>query len=92
MSRNPGESSEKWFDRAAGEYHAAWDALSTRRPRSSITGNTDVDQPVVDEQYDAAVDRLEAVDCERGDAAIAMSGNAEPATRQTACATPSTTE
>lgn len=72
MSRNPGESSERWFDRAAAEYHAAWDALSTRRRRTSMTGNTEVDQPVVDEQYDGAMDRLEAADCERGDAAIAV--------------------
>ena len=72
MNRNPGESSELWFDRAAAEYHAAWDALSTRRRRWSITGNTDIDPSLVDEQYDAAVDRLEAADCERGDAAIAL--------------------
>jgi hypothetical protein len=72
MNRNPGEPSEQWFDRAAAEYHAAWDALSTRRRRTSMTGNADADQPAVDEEYDSAMDRLEAADCERGDAAIAV--------------------
>jgi len=90
MSRNPGESSERWFDRAAAEYHAAWDALSTRRRRTSMTGMTSV-EPVVDEQYDVAMDRLVAADCERGDAAIAVDRERRTATTSTACAPTLTT-
>ena len=91
MRRKQGESSEQWFDRATTEYRTAWDALSTQRRRTSMTGMTSVDQPIVDEQYDVAMDRLAAADCERGDAAIAVDRERRTATTSTACAPTLTT-
>jgi hypothetical protein len=56
-----------------------------------MTGMTSVDQPIVDEQYDVAMDRLAAADCERGDAAIAVDRERRTATTSTACAPTLTT-
>ena len=61
VSRKQGESTEQWNARASAEYHAAWDAIGVERRRLSS-----------DEGYDGLMDRLEAADCERGDAVIAM--------------------
>jgi len=73
MSRNPGESAEQWNTRASAEYHAAWDAFGVERRRLSATGIADGGSyPALDEAYDGAMDRLEAADSDRGDAAIAV--------------------
>jgi len=72
MGRHPGESIEQWFERSSKEYHAAWDALGAERRRISMIGYSTDLYPLLDEGYDGAMDRLEAADAERGDAAVAL--------------------
>ena len=73
VSRKQGESTEQWNARASAEYHAAWDAFGVERRRLSATGIADGGSyPALDEAYDGAMDRLEAADSDRGDAAIAV--------------------
>src|SRR6478735_727490 len=47
----------------AAEYHDAWDAVRIQQRGSS---------PFLDDGYDGAMDRLQAADNERGNAAIAL--------------------
>jgi hypothetical protein len=74
MGRSPGETIEQWSARATAEYRAAWDAFGGQRRRGrTTTGIVGAGgYPVFDEAYDAALDRLEDADNERGAAAIAV--------------------
>ena len=61
--RNPDESTEQWLARSSVEYHDAWDAVRIQQRGRS---------PFLDDGYDGAMDRLQAADNERGNAAIAL--------------------
>jgi len=72
MSRNPGESAEQWSARASAEYYTAWNALGVEPKRMLLIGIAEGVHSISDHDYDDAVDRLAAADCERGEAAIAL--------------------
>jgi hypothetical protein len=76
VSRHPGETTEQWNVRATAEYRNAWEAFSVQRRRILQAGFLNGDEyPLLDEEYDAAMDRLEAADTERDEATVALVGD-----------------
>ena len=81
MSRRIGESTEQWSARASAEYHAAWDLLGVERRRLLTARFMPAGHyPAFDDRYDAAMDRLEEADNERGEASVALDRESRPLT------------
>ena len=74
MTQQPDEPAEQWLTRADAEYRAAQLGVQRQLARLRSQDRTIPPQvyPLLDEEYDWAMDALDAADAERSDAAAAV--------------------